>query len=113
MILDPELFMGLFQAKEFKDYSADASKLHVDFNPAEMLDATLLYDYFANMVSDNEDQDHNKVFFLASVNSDKANIGRVKINLDYSVEGLFSPLLEPINDFLSDLVLPRELKYSQ
>ena len=113
MILDPELFMGLFQAKEFKDYSADVSKSHVDFNPTEMLDATLLYDYFANMVSNDKDLDHNKVFFLASVNSDKSNIGRIKINLDYSVEGLFSPLLNPITNFLSELTLPKSLTYSQ
>jgi hypothetical protein len=50
-----------------------------------MLDAALIYDYFDGLTSNANDKEHNKVFFLASVNSDKSNIGRIKINLNYNI----------------------------
>ena len=114
ILLDPELFMGLFQAKELKDYEQTQSKSHVDFNPTEMLDGTLIYDYLTNITSQDGAEDHNTVFFLASVNSDKSNIGRLKINLNYNPSKLFKEELSEINDFLNQIqsYLPQELKYT-
>ena len=114
ILLDPELFMGLYQAKELKDYEKSQSKSHVSFNPTEMLDGTLLYDYFANITSPKGTENHNNVFFLASVNSDKSNIGRLKINLNYKVASLFKEELNEVNEFLNQIqsYLPQELKYT-
>ena len=114
ILLDPELFMGLFQAKELKDYEKSQSKSHVSFNPTEMLDGTLLYDYFANITSPKGTENHNNVFFLASVNSDKSNIGRLKINLNYKVANLFKKEINEVNEFLNQIqsYLPQELKYT-
>jgi len=106
--------MGLFQAKELKDYEKSQSKSHVSFNPTEMLDGTLLYDYFANITSPKGTENHNNVFFLASVNSDKSNIGRLKINLNYKVANLFKKEINEVNEFLNQIqsYLPQELKYT-
>ena len=109
MLFDSNLFMGLFQAKELKDFNSSTSKSHVDFNPAEMLNASLIYDYFDKLTNETG-EDHNKVFFLASVNSDKSNIGRLKINLDYNVGNLYKNIVSPINDFLKSITLPFKLE---
>jgi hypothetical protein len=79
-----------------------------------MLDATLIYDYFANVTSPDGAEDHNNVFFLASVNSDKPNVGRLKISLNYKVAKLFKEEINEVNSFLNEIksYLPQELQYT-
>lgn len=85
----PGLLEGVYTAKEY--YSADGtSKSSVDMNVAEMSYAAIVNDFIKGLIPINADDDSDivgdgHVLFLPSVNSDKSTIGRIRINLNKTV----------------------------
>lgn len=87
------VFRGVYQAKEFKDARAAASKSHTEFNAQEMESAEIFYDFLKGLQDSDKPSisdvvGNGNVAFLPSDNSDKSNIGRIVVNLDKSFDGL-------------------------
>ena len=87
------VFRGVYQAKEFKDARAAASKSHTEFNAQEMENAEIFYDFLKGLQDSDKTSisdvvGNGNIAFLPSDNSDKSNIGRIVVNLDKSFDGL-------------------------
>ena len=78
------VLQGVYQAKEYKDNLKSTSTAHTEFNPAEVEQAEIIYDFLQGLQysdSSNSPIGNGIVAFLPSDNSDKSNIGRILIDL--------------------------------
>ena len=82
----PGLFEGVYTDREFADYSNN-SKDTTKMNAGELATSCFLYDFIGGLTNNNGIVGDGHVMFLPSVNSDKTTIGRIKINLNTSING--------------------------
>ena len=83
-LLKDGVLRGIYQAKEYKDNFKSTSTAHTQFNPAEVEQAELIYDFIQGLApkrSDSSPVGNGVVAFLPSDNSDKPNIGRITVDL--------------------------------
>lgn len=84
-ILQPGVLKGIYQAKEYKSKFSDTSINHLQFNPGEVEEAEILYDFLNGLkpaISSKSPVGDGVVAFLPSDNSDKSYIGRITIDLN-------------------------------
>lgn len=83
----PGLYEGVYTSKEFHNQSGD-NKANTAFSVSEMSYAGIVQDFIGGIMerSDSKVVGNGHVLFLPSVNSDKGTIGRLKINLNKTVE---------------------------
>ena len=83
-ILRPGILKGIYQAKEYKSKFSDTSINHLQFNPGEVEEAEILYDFLNGLkpaINSKSPVGDGVVAFLPSDNSDKSYIGRITIDL--------------------------------
>lgn len=82
----PGLYEGVYTSKEFHDQSGN-NKANTAFSVSEMSYAGIVQDFIGGIIerSDSKVVGNGHVLFLPSVNSDKGTIGRLKINLNKTV----------------------------
>lgn len=82
----PGLYEGVFTSKEFHDQVGD-NKASTNMSVSEMSYAGIVQDFVGGLMQreDNSIVGNGHVLFLPSVNSDKGTIGRLKINLNKTV----------------------------
>ena len=82
----PGLYEGVFTSKEFHDQTGD-NKANTAFSVSEMSYAGIVQDFIGGLMTreDSNVVGNGHVLFLPSVNSDKGTIGRLKINLNKTV----------------------------
>lgn len=83
-ILQPGVLKGIYQAKEYKSKFSDTSINHLQFNPGEVEEAEILYDFLNGLkpaINSKSPVGDGIVAFLPSDNSDKSYIGRITIDL--------------------------------
>lgn len=76
---------GIYQAREFKDFSSAQATDHREFNAGEMTTSELLYDFIEGLKTVNNTRSplgNGNVAFYPAVYSDKSYIGRITVNLN-------------------------------
>lgn len=86
LLTNPDILEGIYTAKEFYDPS-DKSKQTTKMNVNEMTYSQIVYDFIGGLITrdDNNVVGNGHVLILPSVNSDKGTIGRLKTNLNPTV----------------------------
>lgn len=83
----PGLYEGVYTAKEFYDQTGD-DKESTAMNVSEMAYAGIVHDFVKGFIYQQDSQDlvgNGHMLFLPSVNSDKGTIGRIRMNLNKTV----------------------------
>lgn len=100
LIMNTGVLLDVAQIREYKDVNSTSTKPITKMTATEMSQSSFMYDFIGGLVAP---KNQNKrtfgngvVGFLASVNSDKPNIGRLEINLNKKVNG--KSILELITD---------------
>lgn len=83
----PGLYEGISTAKEFHDQFGN-NKASTEMGVSEMSYASVIQDFFGGLLLREDDSfvGNGHVLFLPSVNSDKGTIGRIKINLNKTID---------------------------
>lgn len=85
ILFNPKVLVGIYQSREFKDFSSSQATDHKEFTAGEMMTAQLLYDFVGGLKHNNNTRSplgRGKVAFYPAVYSDKSYIGRVIIDLN-------------------------------
>lgn len=80
-----DILSGIYQAREFKDFSSTQATDHREFNAGEMTTSELLYDFIEGLKSNTNTRSplgSGNVAFYPAVYSDKSYIGRIIVNLN-------------------------------
>lgn len=83
----PGLYEGVYTAKEFYDQTGD-NKESTAMGVSEMAYAGIVHDFIKGFIYQQDSQDlvgNGHMLFLPSVNSDKGTIGRIRVNLNKTV----------------------------
>ena len=83
----PGLYEGVYTAKEFYDQTGDNKELTA-MGVSEMAYAGIVHDFIKGFIYQQDSQDlvgNGHMLFLPSVNSDKGTIGRIRVNLNKTV----------------------------
>lgn len=84
----PGLYEGVYTAKEFYDQTGD-NKESTAMSVSEMAYAGIVHDFIKGFIYQPDSQDlvgNGHMLFLPSVNSDKGTIGRIRVNLNKTVD---------------------------
>lgn len=83
----PGLYEGVYTAKEFYDQTGN-NKESTAMGVSEMAYAGIVHDFIKGFIYQQDSQDlvgNGHMLFLPSVNSDKGTIGRIRVNLNKTV----------------------------
>ena len=84
----PGVYEGVYTAKEFYNEGGD-NKESTDMNVSELSYAGIVQDFVKGFINSTEDRDlvgNGHILLLPSVNSDKGTIGRIRININKTIE---------------------------